>query len=173
MIYNVLPISAVQQSDPAIHTYTFFSHILFHHVLSQETGHSSQCYTVGSHCLSILNVIVCIYHPKLPVHPTPYHLPLGNHRSVLYGTFQFNMSRMPSLVDEKLSDLDSEEWDSNFSLVVYSVWPWGKYFTPLSINSSTLITVGKISLSSYNKLRWSIWRYLAQHLAKNRHSYIT
>ena len=31
--------------------------IIFHHVLSQETGYSSLGYTVGPHCLSILNVI--------------------------------------------------------------------------------------------------------------------
>ena len=36
-------------------------HIIFHHGLSQETGYSSLCHVVGSHCLSILNVIVCIY----------------------------------------------------------------------------------------------------------------
>jgi len=45
-----------------IHT-PFFSHIIFHHVLSQEVGYSSLCYTAGPHCLSILNVIVCIYQP--------------------------------------------------------------------------------------------------------------
>ena len=30
--------------DPGIHKYTFFSHIIFHHVLSQEAGYSSLCY---------------------------------------------------------------------------------------------------------------------------------
>ena len=34
LIYNVVPFSAVQQSDPAIRKYTFFSHIIPHHVLS-------------------------------------------------------------------------------------------------------------------------------------------
>ena len=38
-----------------------FSHTIIHHILSQEVGYTSLCYTVGSHCLSILNVIVCIY----------------------------------------------------------------------------------------------------------------
>ena len=38
-----------------------FSHIIFYLVLSQETGCSRLCYTAGSHCLSILNVIVFIY----------------------------------------------------------------------------------------------------------------
>ena len=61
-----MPISAVQQSDEVIHIHTFFSYILFHYVLSQEIGYSSLCYTVGPCCLSILNVIVCIYQPQTP-----------------------------------------------------------------------------------------------------------
>ena len=47
------------------HTHSF-SHIIFHHGLSQETGYSSLCCTVGPHCLSILNVIICIYWPHTP-----------------------------------------------------------------------------------------------------------
>ena len=45
------------------HTYrhSSFSHIILHHVPSQVTGHSSLCYTAGSHCLSISKAIVCIY----------------------------------------------------------------------------------------------------------------
>ena len=42
------------------------SYIIFHHGLSQETGYSSLCCTVGPHCLSILNVIVCIYLLQTP-----------------------------------------------------------------------------------------------------------
>ena len=48
----------------ASHTHRFFSHTIFRQGLSQETGYSSLCCTVGLHCLSILNGIVCIYHPK-------------------------------------------------------------------------------------------------------------
>ena len=54
LIYNVVPISAVQQSDSVIHTYMYIyiyththTHIhcfLFHHGLPQETGYSSLCY---------------------------------------------------------------------------------------------------------------------------------
>ena len=39
LIYNVMPISAVQQSDPAIYMY-IFSFFIFHHGLSQEIGYS-------------------------------------------------------------------------------------------------------------------------------------
>ena len=76
-------ISAVQQSDPVVcacthtHTHTHsFSHIIFHLVLYQEIRYSSLCYTVWPHCLSFLNVIVCIYWPQTPSpsHSLP-HLP--------------------------------------------------------------------------------------------------
>ena len=42
------------------YTYILFN-IIFHHGLSQETGYSSLCCTVGPQCLSILNVIACIH----------------------------------------------------------------------------------------------------------------
>lgn len=38
-----------------------FSPIIFHHSLSQETGQSPLCCTVGPHCSSISNVIIRIY----------------------------------------------------------------------------------------------------------------
>ena len=43
-----------------------YIYTLFHYGLSQEIGYSSLCYTVGRCCLSILNVIVCIYQPQTP-----------------------------------------------------------------------------------------------------------
>ena len=45
--------------------YTFLKNILFHYGLSQEIGYSSLCYTIGPCCLSILNIIVCIYQPQI------------------------------------------------------------------------------------------------------------
>jgi len=53
-----VPISAVQKSDPVIHTYIhalsyILSYIIFHHVLSQETGYSSLCYVCSSTSLLI------------------------------------------------------------------------------------------------------------------------
>ena len=45
-----------------IYIYTCsFSHTFFCRVLSQEIGYSSLCYTAGSRCLFIVNVIVCMY----------------------------------------------------------------------------------------------------------------
>ena len=64
LIYSVLLISAVQQSDPVSQINTYFFPILFHYGLSQETRLSSLCYTVGHHCTDSdvhANVIVCIY----------------------------------------------------------------------------------------------------------------
>ena len=53
------------QNDPVIYMYIkgrySLSYIVIHHSLSQETGYSSLCYTAEPHCLSILNVTVCIY----------------------------------------------------------------------------------------------------------------
>ena len=54
LIYNVVPISDVQQSDPVIPTYTSLSHIIFNHGISQEIRHSFLCCTVGPHCLSTI-----------------------------------------------------------------------------------------------------------------------
>ena len=58
MLYQFLLYSIVTQSY--IHTHSF-SHIIFYHVLSQEIGYNFLCCTVWPHCLTILNVIVCIY----------------------------------------------------------------------------------------------------------------
>ena len=50
--------SVAQQADPVTHTciLSFFS---YYHAPSQVTRRSSQCYTAGSHCLSIPKAIVC------------------------------------------------------------------------------------------------------------------
>ena len=70
---------------PRLNTHTHsLSYINLHHGLFQEPGYSSLCYTVGPHCLSILNVIVCIYSPQTPYPSHCLFLPLGNHRYVLY-----------------------------------------------------------------------------------------
>ena len=59
LIYHVVLISAVQQSDSVIYMYILF-HTLFHYGLSQDIEYSSPCYTVGPCCLSILYIIGCI-----------------------------------------------------------------------------------------------------------------
>ena len=57
LIYNVVPISAVQQWLSCTHIYILF--------LSHQILYSFLCFTVGP-CLSILNVIICIYQPQIP-----------------------------------------------------------------------------------------------------------
>ena len=62
------------------HTYIhihIFSCIILLHILSQVSGYGSLCYTTGSHCLSILNVIVFIYKSQTPIHPMLSHSPLA------------------------------------------------------------------------------------------------
>ena len=59
LAYNVVLFSAVQQSDSGIRIYILFS-ILFHYGLSLDIEYSSLGYTVGSGCLSILYLLVCI-----------------------------------------------------------------------------------------------------------------
>ena len=57
--------SVVQNSDSVVQIYTFFS-FLFHYGLSQDIKYSSLSYTLRLKCLSILNVIACIYQPQTP-----------------------------------------------------------------------------------------------------------
>ena len=51
---NFLLYSKVTQSHTHIYIHSF-SHIIFHHALSQVTRYSFQCYAAGSRCLSIFN----------------------------------------------------------------------------------------------------------------------
>jgi len=62
-LYLFLLYSKGTQSHLFIH---YFSLLMFHCVLSKETEYSSLCYSVGPHCLSILNVSVCIDQPQIP-----------------------------------------------------------------------------------------------------------
>ena len=60
-------------------------YILFHCCSPQEIGCGSLCRTGGPHCLSILNVILCIHQPPIPC-PSLFlsPLPFGNHKSALW-----------------------------------------------------------------------------------------
>ena len=58
MFYQFLLYSKVTQLYINIHSFT---HIIIYQILPQAIGNSSLCYTAGPHCLSILDVIVCIY----------------------------------------------------------------------------------------------------------------
>ena len=56
----------------------YFSNSIFHCVLSQEIGYSSLSCILRPHCLSILNVVVCIYQlqnpsPSHSLCPPPWH----------------------------------------------------------------------------------------------------
>ena len=60
--------------------YTHSFYILFHYGLLQEFGYSSLWYTVGLCCLSIPNVMVCMYQPQ---NPSPF-LPSTNPLTSLF-----------------------------------------------------------------------------------------
>ena len=73
LIYQVLLIPAVQQSDSVVHIYAFlFKNLLFHYGLSQDIEYSSLCYTIGLDCLSIpyVKAYICYAPP-----PTPFTWP--------------------------------------------------------------------------------------------------
>ena len=64
--YSGESVSAVQHSDPVIHIHTvFFSYHLLSRSIPRD-GTYFPCCIVGSHCLSISNVIVCISQPQAP-----------------------------------------------------------------------------------------------------------
>ena len=84
----------VTQSHICIHS---FFHTIFHHLLPQDAGHSSVCYTAEPRCLSIPDVIVCIYQLQTPSPPTPSLLPTGNHKSSLLGHDLFLFCRWDQL----------------------------------------------------------------------------
>ena len=65
MIYTVVLVSGIQQSDSVIHIHVnVLFQVLFPFRLLQNIEQSSQCYTVGPCCSSILNMIHV--NPKLP-----------------------------------------------------------------------------------------------------------
>ena len=74
MLCQSLLFSKVTQFYTYIHS---FFNIHLHYGLSQETGYSSLCYTLGPCCSSILNVIVCIYQPQIPSPSLPLPTPLA------------------------------------------------------------------------------------------------
>ena len=57
MIYNIVLVSGVQQSNLDIYIYIFFYFIIFHYRLLQDIEYSSLCYTVSPCCflLQLLN----------------------------------------------------------------------------------------------------------------------
>ena len=72
LIYNVVLISAIQQSDSVIHIYIYTFFFILFSIMVYEL-YSSLCYTVGS-CSSILYIIVCIHLSQTPSPPLS-HLP--------------------------------------------------------------------------------------------------
>ena len=84
LIYNVLSICALQQSDPPIYIYILsLSHNILHHIPLKVAMYNSLCYTAGSHCSSTPNATVCIYQPQMPSPSHSLLFPSGKDKSVL------------------------------------------------------------------------------------------
>ena len=57
LIYNVVLIFTVQDSDSITHTHTY---IIFHYGFSQNIAYNSLCYPVGPYCLSSKQLFKCV-----------------------------------------------------------------------------------------------------------------
>ena len=86
LIYNVVPISSVQHTDPFIHIfiYNIHTHSLSYIIFPRDwiefpVLYSRTSLPIHSECHSLH-----LLTPNSPIHPTPSPLPLGNHKSVLY-----------------------------------------------------------------------------------------
>lgn len=75
LIYNVVPISVVQQSNSVVCIYTLFSYILFHYALSEDIIFPCAVYS-RTCCMPVPNVIVCTCQPQTPSVPTSPSPPL-------------------------------------------------------------------------------------------------
>ena len=83
LTYNVVLISAIQQSDSVIYILFFLTNILFHYGLSQDTENSSVCYIAGPCCLSVLYIKawICYSQPSTPslfLPPPPWQPPVSS-----------------------------------------------------------------------------------------------
>ena len=77
LIYNVVLVSGVQQSDSVKHLHIFFfCKIIFPLRLLQNIEQSSPCYIVIPSWLSILNTVGLYFSSKLPIYPSPLPFPL-------------------------------------------------------------------------------------------------
>jgi len=91
-------VSTVQQSESIlpIHISPLFW-ISFPFRLPQSRQYSSLCYTVGSHYLPVLYVVVYICQFHLTIHPKP-HSSLGNHKFVFYVCDSFSALQISSSI---------------------------------------------------------------------------
>ena len=85
LIYNVVLVSGVQQSDSVIHTYlSLLFQILFPYRLLQDIEHNSLCYTVGP-CLFYIQQ--CVSNPKLLIYPSPTFSFFFNYSGLYFSWF--------------------------------------------------------------------------------------
>ena len=85
MIYNVVLVSGVQQSDSVIHIHiSILLQVLFPFRLLLNIEQSSLCYAVSPCWLSILSIVVCLCQSQTTNLSLPQPFPFGNHKFVFY-----------------------------------------------------------------------------------------
>ena len=85
LIYNVVLVSGVQQSESVIHIHiSTFLKILFPYRSLWSIEKSSLCYTVGPYELSVFYIVVFMCQSQSPNLSLPATVPPGNHKFVFY-----------------------------------------------------------------------------------------
>ena len=110
MLCQSLLYSKMTQFYIYIHSLIFFPLWLIENI-----GYSSLCYTIGPCCLSILNVIICIYQPHIPS-PFP-----GNHKSDHYACESVSVSWIGSFVPYFRFHIQVTSWYLPFSFWLTSL----------------------------------------------------
>ena len=99
LTYNIMPISAVWQSDSVLHIYTFFLKIYYSPFwFVPGVEYSSLCYAVRPRCSPSLNNSLHLPTPSPRSICLPPTLPLGIHKSVLCVRDSIPVSRIGSFV---------------------------------------------------------------------------
>ena len=151
LIYNVLLISAKQQNDAIIHTYSF--NILFHYGLLQDIEYTSLRYTVGA-----CSYPSCIYwfaseNLKLPIHSSSTLLPLGNHSSLCLSSVSPDQATASfSCIISPCHWITKELQASCPSNTSYSRSTWLFFFmSKLMANISSKNTICDVSLTAWSR----------------------
>ena len=116
LIYNVVLITAIQQSDSVIHIYTvffkiFFSIMVYHRILNIVPCAIQQDLVVYPFYIYKLTSA----DSNLPLHSSPNPRPLDNHQSVVYVRDSVSISQIGSFVIFQIPHISDIIWYLSFS----------------------------------------------------------